>query len=186
VLAAAVETFARDGSAGSSVRDIARRARIRVSTLYHYFPSKEALYQEVQARVDAKIREILLEVIARDLDLASTVRETIGALFDFFLTNRAYAQLGYRLALETGASHETEQRAAHRWLGFTEAALKPAEKKNVDLVPFMLSIDALLHWHIVSDGVYRQLLGKGIDDPDVARRARAHVVQVALRTLGLD
>lgn len=186
MLAAAVETFARDGSAGSSVRDIARRARIRVSTLYHYFPSKDALYQEVQVRVDARIREILLAVLARDLDLASTVRETIGGLFDFFLTNRAYAQLGYRLALETGVSHESEPRATHRWLGFTEAALKPAETKHVDLVPFMLSMDALLHWHIVSDGVYRQLLGRGIDDPEVARRARAHVIQVALRTLGLD
>ena len=45
VLAAAVATFARQGLAGTSVRDIARQARIRVSTLYHYFRSKEALYQ---------------------------------------------------------------------------------------------------------------------------------------------
>ena len=43
VLVAAVETFARTGLAGTSVRDIAKRARIRVSTLYHYFESKEAL-----------------------------------------------------------------------------------------------------------------------------------------------
>ena len=53
---AAVATFARQGLAGTSVRDIARLARIRVSSLYHYFPSKEALYGEVQERVHSQVR----------------------------------------------------------------------------------------------------------------------------------
>ena len=62
VLVAAVETFARTGLAGTSVRDIAKRARIRVSTLYHYYPSKEALYHAVQERVHEQVRELVLRV----------------------------------------------------------------------------------------------------------------------------
>ena len=50
----------------------------------------------------------------------------------------------------------------------------------------MVTIDGLVHWHIVNDGLYRQLLGKGLDDPELARRVREHVTTVALRTLGLE
>ena len=75
IVAAAVETFARQGLAGASVRDIARQARIRVSSLYHYFPSKEALYAEVQERAHAHIRDIMLSVMAENLDLRAQARE---------------------------------------------------------------------------------------------------------------
>lgn len=190
LLAAAVEVFARDGHAGASVRDIARRARIRVSTLYHYFPSKEALYRDVQDRVDQQIRQTMMEVMAKGLDLRGTTREALGRLFDFFLANRAYARLAFRSCLEGAGRRYAEGPLAHRWLGFAEGALKPAEVqgliKGIDLVPFLLSIDALLHWHVVNDANYVRLLGKGLDDAEVARRVREHVIQVALRTLGLD
>jgi hypothetical protein len=50
----------------------------------------------------------------------------------------------------------------------------------------MVTIDALVHWHILHDGLYRRILGAGLDDPEVSARAREHIVAVALRTLGLD
>ena len=49
-----------------------------------------------------------------------------------------------------------------------------------------MTVDALVHWHIVNEALYKHLLGKGLDDPGVAARARAHIISVALRTLGLD
>ena len=58
--------------------------------------------------------------------------------------------------------------------------------KEIDPVLFMVTIDALVHWHIVNDGLYRQLLGHGLDDPELAARVREHVIAVALRTLGLE
>ena len=190
VLSTAVNTFARKGLAGTSVRDIARRARIRVSTLYHYFPSKEALYQEVQERVHAQVRELVVSALGMGLDLRETTRTAVGALFDLFLSNRALVQLGYRTALENPARFGTERRIADRWLGLLEGVLKPAEGrgevKGIDPVLFMVTIDALVHWHLVNDGLYRQLLGHGLDDPGLAARVREHVIAVALRTLGLE
>jgi hypothetical protein len=77
-----------------------------------------------------------------------------------------------------------------RWLGLAEGFLKPAELnrtvKEIDPVLFMMSIDALAHWHVVNDGLYRSLMGKGLEDPEVARRTREHVIQMALRALGLE
>jgi AcrR family transcriptional regulator len=190
VLGAAAETFARRGLAGTSVRDIAKQARIRVSTLYHYFPSKEALYEEVQQRVHAQVREIVVQALGESGDLRTTTRKALGDLFDLFLENRAYVQLGCRTILESPPRAASDARIADRWLGLTEGQLKPAELrgqvKNIDPVLFMVTVDALVHWHIVNDGVYRRLLGKGLDDPAVAARVREHVIQVALRTLGLD
>ena len=189
VLSAAVETFARQGLAGTSMRDVAKRARIRVSSLYHYFASKEALFQAVQERAQGEIRELMLSAIGQGSDFGAMTREAIGRLFDFFLANRAYAQLSYRACLDDAAPGP-DQRVLERWLGFLEGTLRPAEQrgevKGVDAALFMATVDALVHWHVVNEGFYRQLLGKGLDDPDTARRAREHVIQVAVRTLGLE
>jgi len=189
VLAAAVETFAQQGLAGTSMRDVSRRARIRVSSLYHYFPSKEALFQAVQERAQSEIRELILTVVGQTADFRTVTREAIGRLFDFFLANRDYAKLSYRACLE-GTGLGTDQRVLERWLGFLEGTLRPAEQrgdvKDVDPALFMATIDALVHWHVVNDAFYQRLLGKGLDDPETAARAREHVITVAVRTLGVE
>ena len=46
VLAAAVRCFAAQGLAGAGMREIARAAGLTEGTLYHYFPSKDALIAE--------------------------------------------------------------------------------------------------------------------------------------------
>jgi AcrR family transcriptional regulator len=43
ILAAALELFAERGFHGTSVPEIAERARVGAGTIYRYFPSKEAL-----------------------------------------------------------------------------------------------------------------------------------------------
>jgi AcrR family transcriptional regulator len=190
ILAAAVDTFARTGLAGTSVRDIARQARIRVSTLYHYFASKEALYHAVQERVHGQVRELVVTALGRGRDFRDTAATAISELFDFFLRNRAYVRLGYRTALEGRPGTLADERIAERWLGLLEGTLGPSqargEVRDVDPVLLMLTIDALVHWHIIADELYERMLGKGLDDPAFARRVRDHVTQVALRTLGLE
>jgi AcrR family transcriptional regulator len=46
VLAAAVRCFAAQGLAGAGMREIARAVGLTEGTLYHYFPSKDALIAE--------------------------------------------------------------------------------------------------------------------------------------------
>jgi hypothetical protein len=136
------------------------------------------------------VRELVVSALGRGQDLRETTRAAVGMLFDLFLANPAFVQLGYRTALESPSRFGAERRIADRWLGLLEGVLRPAqvrgEIKGIDPVLFMVTIDALVHWHIVNDGLYRQLLGRGLDDPDVARRVREHLTTVALRTLGLE
>lgn len=188
ILEAAIETFAEKGLSGSSVRDIARHARLRVSSLYHYFPSKEALYREVQERWIEDIRNLVMSILSRGLDLRESSREMIGQLFDYFLAHRSFARLSCRMNLEGMDMHDAVQDS--RWLGLAEGFLRPAEikgaVKEIDPILFMISIDGLAHWHVVNDRIYRSLMGKGLDDPEIARRTRAHLIQMALRALGLE
>lgn len=190
IVRAAVESFAKRGLAGTSVRDIATRARIRVSTLYHYFPSKMELYREVQGRVHDGVRAIVLEQLGRGLPLDELTREVVGRVFDFFLANRTFLQLGCRTAVEPTLADDGDSQLRERWLGLVEGMLTPAAErgdvKAIDPVHLMVTIDALVHWHIVNEPLYKRLLGRGFDDPDVVGRTREHVIKVALRTLGLE
>jgi AcrR family transcriptional regulator len=54
ILAAALDCFAEQGFHGTNVPTIAKRAGLSVGTLYHYFPSKEAI-------VNALYRKLKLE-----------------------------------------------------------------------------------------------------------------------------
>lgn len=47
VLAAAEDLFRRRGFAGTSVADVAERARVGVGTVYHHFPDKRAMLLEL-------------------------------------------------------------------------------------------------------------------------------------------
>src|SRR5437762_8237888 len=65
VVSAATRLFADGGYGLTSMRDIARAARIRAATLYHHFKSKDQLYHEVLEREQAKLRELMNTVLDR-------------------------------------------------------------------------------------------------------------------------
>lgn len=51
IVAAAVDNFQRLGYHGTSMRDIARDANITVASIYHHFPSKQLILQDIMRRV---------------------------------------------------------------------------------------------------------------------------------------
>lgn len=59
LLAHAREAFADAGYAGASMDDIARRAGLRKSSLFHHFPSKERLYEEALAGVVLELADLI-------------------------------------------------------------------------------------------------------------------------------
>ena len=188
VIGAALESFAERGFAGSSVRDIARKARIRVSSLYHYFPSKEALYEAVLTKLQQDVGELTLGVLSRSKDIHTFLPEVVGRVFDFLLANPAYVKLGFHHRLEGVAL--LDQQVAERWFGLMDGMLRTADNqgpaKAIDPAFLLVTVDGLVHWHIASAPFYRGLLGKGLEDAELAQRAREHVIQVVMRVTGLE
>jgi AcrR family transcriptional regulator len=94
-LAAALKAFRRRGFERTTMRDIARAAKLSLGAAYHYFPSKEALvtayYEWTQSEherlasaallSDRDLRERLRTLLATKLELLRNDRKLLGALF---------------------------------------------------------------------------------------------------------
>ena len=69
VLRAATSSFLAGGYR-TSVDDIARRAGLAKQTVYHHFPSKEALFREVASEL---AKHVLIELESGEDDLRETL-----------------------------------------------------------------------------------------------------------------
>ncbi len=76
LLAAAKEIFEEDGFFDARISDISERAGLSHGSFYHYFDSKEEVFREVAAAVDAELSEPLGSVIL-DRSSSATPRERI-------------------------------------------------------------------------------------------------------------
>lgn len=58
LLDAALNRFSSDGWGGTSIRDLARDVGIRESSIYKHFDSKQAIFDALLERADARIAEV--------------------------------------------------------------------------------------------------------------------------------
>lgn len=63
ILRAALDLFSVSGFHGTTVRQLARRVGVNEATLYHYFPSKDAILGEVFQHVLAERRALLIAAL---------------------------------------------------------------------------------------------------------------------------
>ena len=186
VVGAATRLFADGGYGLTSMRDIARAARIRAATLYHHFTSKDQLYYEVLERQQAKLRELMNTVLAEETEFPRQIERMVTLAFDYHRKNPSLAKLGLRAALGDGLTRPYDS----RWLGMMEALLRPravkGEIKDIDPALFLITTGAIIQHHVVADGTYRELVGRSVSAEEIETRTRAHVTQVILRSLGLD
>ncbi|ALV52610.1 TetR/AcrR family transcriptional regulator [Streptomyces althioticus] len=79
ILREATELFAARGPEGTSLRDIAARVGIDVSSLHHHFPAKEELYDACFERVHGAEREALAPLVAGLREAATAGGEPLAA-----------------------------------------------------------------------------------------------------------
>jgi AcrR family transcriptional regulator len=143
LLARATELFAQHGYEGLSMSGLAREAKISKALLYHYFPSKQRLFQ-------AALQEGAEELRARtEPDPGRPPAEQLATTLDAFLRWVHERPTAYATLLQSGAAevreivaevHETTasriitglgtegerpatRAAVHGWLGFLDAAI---------------------------------------------------------------
>lgn len=95
VLDAAVENFQRLGYHGTSMRDIARDADITVASIYHHFPSKQRILQDIMIRVLSDVISLTRGALMR---AGASPTEQLDAVMRawilFHTTRRAEALIG--------------------------------------------------------------------------------------------
>lgn len=83
LLSKAFNLFAQKGFAAVTMREIAQGLGVSTGTLYHYFPSKEALFEQLmQEKADCYIL-----MLTRELEGTKTLTEQIDALGRFLQKN---------------------------------------------------------------------------------------------------
>ena len=135
LLRAATRSFLRHGYR-TSVEDIARRAGVAKQTLYHHFPSKDALFKEVAkglvARVLVELRDDAAELRPSLIGFGLAYRKRVlgaeGIAMFRTLTAEVPRFRALARALYAGGAGETVRRLAH----LLHSAMRSGEMRRDD------------------------------------------------------
>lgn len=166
------------------MRELSRACGVRPFTIQHHFGSKPKLYQAVLSRWDAEIVTRVGAIVAEQKDLATTVERVVEELFDFFLEKRSWVALSVRATLGEGLAKEISLKE-QSWVQFIDESLRDRRFGALkhDLGLLLITVEGILHHHILSTAHYRKLYGKDLSDPRIRARTRQHLQTVILALL---
>nr|BBH85457.1 TetR family transcriptional regulator [Thermosporothrix sp. COM3] len=67
LLSRCLDLFAQSGYSALTMRQIAEALQVSTGTLYHYFPTKEALFQQLVEEVTARTTEMITAFVQQDM-----------------------------------------------------------------------------------------------------------------------
>lgn len=93
LLAVGIRIFAEKGYAGATVDEIVDAAEVNKRMVYHYFGSKEKLYQAALKEVYERLANVEVKVFAEPHNVEETIRELIQIYFVFLQENPEFVNL---------------------------------------------------------------------------------------------
>jgi AcrR family transcriptional regulator len=136
ILDAAKKEFAKKGLGGARVDDIAEKARANKRMIYHYFGSKEGLFQTVLENAYVDIRTAEQKLNLDHLDPRTALERLVRFTWDYYLKNPEFITL---------VNSENLHRAKH---------LKKSERVKVYSRRFVGMVTAILD-RGAAEGVFR-------------------------------
>jgi AcrR family transcriptional regulator len=106
VLAAAIRCFAAHGLAGTGMRHIARAAGLTEGTLYHYFPSKDALIESAFRWSAFEPSDVRTAMRRADLPLRERLLDVGSEFLAVLRRDPLWTRVVIREALRVGADHD--------------------------------------------------------------------------------
>jgi AcrR family transcriptional regulator len=181
ILDRAERLFARKGYRAASLRELANAAGVRPFTIQHHFGSKLGLYQAVLNRWDEEVLARLSEIVDRGGDLASLAEAIVDELFEFFLSKRDWVAVSARAALGEGLPKRVSLQD-QSWIGFIDSTMRERRlgTLKLDLGLLLITVEGILHHHVLSSAHYRELYGKDVTDPRLKLRTKSHLRKVIL------
>lgn len=93
ILDTAICLFAEKGFTGISVDEIVNVANINKRMVYHYFGSKEKLYQEALAAEYSKLEALEIKTLHPEEPIKKVLGDIVSAYFSFLQANPEFVQL---------------------------------------------------------------------------------------------
>jgi TetR/AcrR family transcriptional regulator, regulator of cefoperazone and chloramphenicol sensitivity len=199
LLKAAVRLFADAGLEATSVRELAREARVNIAAVNYYFGSKENLYLEVFREQCRKMRqrnrdfEVLVQQGGRPLtavEAAEAIRRFIAATMDSLLGSRESERLfGLMLremsqptaAMEMVLSEIVGPR--HRTLVSLIEKVCPALTGRPEATLHALSIIGQCLYYRLCSPVALRLIKRRSMTPSLVEALAQHIADFSLRAL---
>jgi AcrR family transcriptional regulator len=142
ILDAAEHAFAEHGYAGTSTREIARRADVPFGGLHYHWGSKRQLWEAVFRRLAERTRDTIIRNFTPGRTLGEMLDNLVDAFLDFFAEHRTVVRLCYRASLESPELH----REIHAMFAEIEALgrdilrqLAPTLDADVEVAIFVLT-----------------------------------------------
>ena len=170
VIASAIEEFSSLGYAGASLRDIATRAGVTLSTIHRYFGNKQALYSYVHRRVwddinrerDVRLKVALANQPPRIEDLMRALVEPV-VLRVFAAGDRRrvvdmlrMSPLMRRLLGDEGPITSNYNAISRRWIEAIHESL-PEIPGDILVWGFSFAVGSLYSWQLF-DHLYDDVL----------------------------
>ena len=187
VLEAAIAVFAERGPQAATVDEISRKAGLNKRMLYHYFGSKQRLYQEA-------LRCVYDEFLSLDISLASMLLpveelvETLVRQYHGFLHKHpsfvrliSYENLSYgRTARELKLSGQKAPMITALRLALEKGRAEKRFRKGVDVPELLVSILALCFFYFSNEHTMRQFVSEVGMTKSALNRRIDHVVDLVL------
>jgi AcrR family transcriptional regulator len=151
VLDKAASLFALRGFAATSLKDVADAVGLQRSSIYYYYPNKDALLKELIQGVTLPVARIFRDVEAESLSPLAKVREVVRRLVlwvadprtHFRLMDRSEAELPQAIAK---VHREAKRHVLRKMIELIEAAVLAGEARATDPRVSALSIIGMAMW----------------------------------------
>lgn len=189
ILAAAKKEFAKKGLGGARVDVIAERAKANKRMIYHYFDSKEALFQRVleDAYLDIRTAEQKLEL--DHLEPKDALEMLVRFTWQYYLDNPEFLTLVNSENLH-GAKHLKKSKVVHvitrRLIDMVGAILRRGVdqgvfREGVDPVQLNITIAAIGYYYLTNRFTGSIIYGRDFLGEDALRERLEFNIETIMR-----
>ncbi len=184
ILVVARQRFADRGYAGTSLADIAESVGIRPPSLFHHFPSKEALYRAVLIESFDDWFALMDETTAAEVaDGWYQVERVIRTAFRFFVQRPDFVRLARWEALEGGPILVDELATAlrplfERAVVFLEREMDAGRIRRCDARRLVITGYGAVLSYLSDAPLVGLLLGEDPTSPDALAIEQEHIVDL--------
>lgn len=188
ILTAATQEFSAKGLEGARTDDIARRAGANKRMIYHYFGSKDGLFQAVLENTYARIRGSEAELQLTSRDPVTGMGQLVAFSFDWFLKHPEFVKLLNEENLH-GAAHVRSSNVARSLnMPLVELISELLERgaasgqfrSGVDPVQLYISIAGISYFYFSNRHTLSAIFNRHLEAPGALRQRRQHVVDLIL------
>ena len=188
---AAVAEFSRKGFAGARVDEIAASAGVNKQLVYHYFDSKQGLYQVALESVYAEIREKEKSLSLGALEPMDAMAQLVGFSFDYLAEHPEFIALLTDENRHQGShilESERLQKMHSPFIEMLEATLargvaKGVFRRDFDAINLYISIAGISYFFFSNNYTLSAIFGKPLDSRGALVQRRRHVIEFALNAL---